>query len=181
MSSLHGGFKPSYARPKSRVRSTASRSRRLRNSPRYALAKRVFWISPSPRIERCGTRIHRQAKRCLRCNLWLRTASRVLCRLGSFRAGIAEELFYKASRVPWELWLNPEIPIDLRGRRGIFADKQRRQGDRDYPPEHRKMLGAKGFFSFFGRDAESEDVPGDSPPGRSSGKKSSSGSSTITA
>ncbi|MGC9196028.1 MAG: THUMP domain-containing class I SAM-dependent RNA methyltransferase, partial [Syntrophobacteraceae bacterium] len=47
------------------------------------------------------------------CNLWLRTAGRVLCRLSSFRAGAVEELFFKASRIPWELWLNPRIPIDL--------------------------------------------------------------------
>ena|GEM_PF-180339 len=46
-------------------------------------------------------------------NLWLRTAGRVLCRLPSFRAGIAEELFYKASGHHWELWLNPGIPLQV--------------------------------------------------------------------
>ncbi len=40
-------------------------------------------------------------------------ASRVLCRLAPFRAGVAEELFYKVSQIPWELWLNPEIPLDI--------------------------------------------------------------------
>ncbi len=50
------------------------------------------------------------------CNLRLRTAGRVLCRLSSFRAGVAEELFFKASRLPWELWLNPGIPIDIEAR-----------------------------------------------------------------
>ncbi len=47
------------------------------------------------------------------CNLWLRTAGRVLCRLSPFRAGVAEELFYKVSRIPWDLWLNPEVPLDI--------------------------------------------------------------------
>ena len=50
------------------------------------------------------------------CNLWLRTASRVLCRFAPFRAGAAEELFYKASRIPWELWLNQEIKLDIEAR-----------------------------------------------------------------
>ncbi len=47
------------------------------------------------------------------CNLRLRSASRVLCRLVPFRAGVTEELFYKVSRIPWELWLNPEVRLDI--------------------------------------------------------------------
>lgn len=46
-------------------------------------------------------------------NLALRTASRILCRLPPFRAGTREELFFKASKARWELWLNPEVPIDV--------------------------------------------------------------------
>ncbi len=47
------------------------------------------------------------------CNLRLRTASRILCRLAPFRAGVAEELFHKTSEIPWELWINPEIPLRI--------------------------------------------------------------------
>jgi 23S rRNA G2445 N2-methylase RlmL len=47
------------------------------------------------------------------CNLWLRTAGRVLCRLTPFRAGTAEELFHKSSRIPWELWLDPDLALDI--------------------------------------------------------------------
>ncbi len=47
------------------------------------------------------------------CNLWSRTASRVLCRLPSFRAGVAEELFYKVSEIDWELWIAPDIPLEI--------------------------------------------------------------------
>lgn len=47
------------------------------------------------------------------CNLWLRTASRVLCRLVPFRAGAAEELFHKTKEIPWELWINPGIPLRI--------------------------------------------------------------------
>lgn len=52
---------------------------------------------------------------CYRANLWLRTGSRLLCRLPSFRAGTVEELFYKVSSVRWELWLNPGIPLQVDG------------------------------------------------------------------
>ena len=48
-----------------------------------------------------------------RCNLQLRTASRVLCRFAPFRAGVAEELFYKVSEIPWELWINPRVPLEV--------------------------------------------------------------------
>ncbi len=47
------------------------------------------------------------------CNLWSRTAGRVLCRLPAFRAGVAEELFYKVSEIDWELWINPDIPLEI--------------------------------------------------------------------
>ncbi len=47
------------------------------------------------------------------CNMKSRTATRVLCRLPQFRAGTREELFFKVSQVPWELWLNPEIPLEV--------------------------------------------------------------------
>jgi len=50
---------------------------------------------------------------CYAANLHLRTASRVFCSLDPFRAGIAEELRRCGSAVPWELWLNPRIPVRL--------------------------------------------------------------------
>ena len=40
----------------------------------------------------------------------------MLCRFAPFRAGAAEELFHKASRIPWELWLNQEIKLDIEAR-----------------------------------------------------------------
>lgn len=69
---------------------------------------------PAAELSEAGPEFTGRLKDAYVCNLWLRTAGRVLCRVTSFRAGIAEELFYKASRVPWELWLNPEMPIDLK-------------------------------------------------------------------
>ncbi len=49
-----------------------------------------------------------------RANLYLRTASRVLVRLGGFYASAFPELRRKASRLLWENYLAPERPIALR-------------------------------------------------------------------
>ena len=49
-----------------------------------------------------------------RANLWLRTASRVLVRLGGFYAAAFSELRKKASRLPWERYLRPGQPVALR-------------------------------------------------------------------
>lgn len=49
-----------------------------------------------------------------RANLHLRTASRVLVRLGEFYAAAFSELRKKASRLPWERYLAPGQPVALR-------------------------------------------------------------------
>jgi putative N6-adenine-specific DNA methylase len=50
-----------------------------------------------------------------RANLQLRTASRVLARLGTFfRATTFEELQQRAARLPWERFLTPGQPVALR-------------------------------------------------------------------
>lgn len=49
-----------------------------------------------------------------RTNLWLRTASRVLARVGSFHARALGELERKAATVPWQAWLPPGILVRLR-------------------------------------------------------------------
>jgi putative N6-adenine-specific DNA methylase len=47
-------------------------------------------------------------------NLWLRTASRVVVRLGGFRSRDFPELFRKASRLPWGRFIRPETRVMLR-------------------------------------------------------------------
>ena len=49
-----------------------------------------------------------------RANLHLRSANRVLLRLGQFYAAAFSELRKKASRLPWERWLTPGRAISLR-------------------------------------------------------------------
>jgi putative N6-adenine-specific DNA methylase len=48
---------------------------------------------------------------CMQANLWLRTASRVLCRLPDFRVGVVGELFHKVSAIRWEYWLSAAVPL----------------------------------------------------------------------
>ena len=49
-----------------------------------------------------------------RANLHLRTANRILARLGDFYAAAFSELRKKAARLPWELYLKPGQPVTLR-------------------------------------------------------------------
>lgn len=49
-----------------------------------------------------------------RCNLWLRSADRVLLKAGEFEARSFEELFEKTKALPWADWLpeNAEFPVE---------------------------------------------------------------------
>lgn len=49
-----------------------------------------------------------------RANLWLRTANRVLLRLGHFHAVKFVELRRKAGNLPWEKYLSPGQPVAIR-------------------------------------------------------------------
>lgn len=49
-----------------------------------------------------------------RANLWLRTASRVLVRFGTFHARALGELERRASLLPWDKYLTPDRPVHLR-------------------------------------------------------------------
>ena len=51
-----------------------------------------------------------------RAHLMLRSASRIWLCLESFKAGAREELFRRAAALPWELLLNPRIPLDISAR-----------------------------------------------------------------
>ena len=42
---------------------------------------------------------------CIRCNLWLRTAHRVLLRLHSFTADTPHEMYEGVTTIPWEEWI----------------------------------------------------------------------------
>lgn len=49
-----------------------------------------------------------------RCNLWLRSADRLLVKVGEFEARTFDELFEKTKALPWDDWLpeNAEFPVE---------------------------------------------------------------------
>jgi putative N6-adenine-specific DNA methylase len=51
-----------------------------------------------------------------RANLWLRTADRVLVKIGEFRAVTFEELFTQTQSLPWAAWLPEDARFPVEGR-----------------------------------------------------------------
>ena len=51
-----------------------------------------------------------------RANLWLRSADRVLLRVGSFEARDFEQLFERTRELPWERWMGAEAAFPVTGR-----------------------------------------------------------------
>lgn len=49
-----------------------------------------------------------------KANLWLRTASRVLVRVGSFRCRDFPRLYQKALRLPWGKFVRPQTPVQIK-------------------------------------------------------------------
>jgi putative N6-adenine-specific DNA methylase len=65
------------------------------------------------RLSEAGVEFRGRLSACMQANLWLRTASRVLCRLPDFRVGVVGELFHKVAAIPWEYWLNALLPVAI--------------------------------------------------------------------
>ena len=51
-----------------------------------------------------------------RTNLWLRSADRVLVKIGSFKARTFEELFQQTKALPWEEWLTEDANFPVQGK-----------------------------------------------------------------
>jgi putative N6-adenine-specific DNA methylase len=73
-----------------------------------------FLTESGPQYESGGIEFQGSLHDVYRANLYLRTASRILIRLGEFYASAFPELRRKASRLPWENYLALERPIALR-------------------------------------------------------------------
>lgn len=73
------------------------------------------------KITEAGVEFEGKLRDAYAANLWLRTAGRVVCLMDSFRAGTEEELLHKTAARPWELWLNPLIPLKV----SAFVEKSR--------------------------------------------------------
>ena len=68
----------------------------------------------APTIEGGGVEFNGDLRAIYRANISLRTASRVLVRLGDFYAAAFSELRKKAGRLTWERYLEPGQPVALR-------------------------------------------------------------------
>lgn len=51
-----------------------------------------------------------------RANMWLRTADRVLLKIGEFRAETFDELFEKTKALPWPDWITPDAAFPVEGK-----------------------------------------------------------------
>lgn len=81
--------------------------------PITAAELRQLGLAPSG-IEPGGVSFTGSLTDVARANLWLRTASRVLIRLGNFHARALGELERKAALLPWGEWLDPGSLLHVR-------------------------------------------------------------------
>ena len=70
--------------------------------------------TPAPPRAAGGVAFEGDPRALYRANLHLRTATRVLTRLGEFYAAAFSELRKKAARLPWESYLSPGQPVAIR-------------------------------------------------------------------
>jgi putative N6-adenine-specific DNA methylase len=65
-------------------------------------------------VEHDGVNFTGSASALYAANLWSRVASRVLVRIGAFRASAFYELERRAARLPWERFLSADVPVHVR-------------------------------------------------------------------
>ncbi|SHE33417.1 putative N6-adenine-specific DNA methylase [Desulfacinum infernum DSM 9756] len=110
-------------------------------------------------ISEAGVEFEGRLDLCYQANLWLRTAGRVLCRLPAFRAGAREELFAKAAKIPWDLWLPRGVPLAVEAyviRSRIRHTEPAAQAVKDAV---RRRLEEAGLEPHFAEDRPREDFP----------------------
>src|SRR5437868_8956972 len=79
------------------------------------LASEMRALGPPGRTLAGGVETEGDLREAMRLNLWLRTASRVLLRLGEpFRAKTFADLVRKASALPWERYLRKGVAAAFR-------------------------------------------------------------------
>lgn len=68
----------------------------------------------APRPTRGGVEFRATTRQLYAANLWSRTATRVLVRIGAFRAATWDELIAGAEDLPWYRFLPPGLPVRFR-------------------------------------------------------------------
>ena len=78
------------------------------------MAKELRALGEQPQVEEGGVAWQGDARSLMRANLWLRTASRVVVRVASFRATQFHELERSAKRIPWARFVGRDSAVQLR-------------------------------------------------------------------
>ena len=78
------------------------------------MARELRALGEQPSAEEGGVSWQGDARSVMRANLWLRTASRVIVRIASFRATKFHELERAAKRIDWTRFLGPDAVPEFR-------------------------------------------------------------------
>lgn len=78
------------------------------------MARELRALGDQPRVEDGGVAWEGDARSLMRANLWLRTASRIVVRVASFRATKFHELERSAKRIPWGRFLGRDSAAEFR-------------------------------------------------------------------
>lgn len=81
------------------------------------VAREVEALGYGPvRVENSRVSFRADASAVARCNIWLRSADRVLIRMGEFKTLSFEELFEQTKALPWEEWLEADACFSVEGK-----------------------------------------------------------------
>lgn len=78
------------------------------------LARELRALGTAPRTLPGGAAFRGDVRLAMRACLWLGTASHVLLRLNEFPCRALGELQRKAALLPWQQWLRPNVPVEVR-------------------------------------------------------------------
>jgi putative N6-adenine-specific DNA methylase len=78
------------------------------------VARELHALGEQPQVEDGGVSWIGDLRSVMRANLWLRSASRVVVRIASFRAKEFYELESRAKKIEWDLFLGPGIESEFR-------------------------------------------------------------------